>query len=156
MAGGEGKQPLGAEFIHVQLDQSAHFQVVERHSSAPLPQNRSGQWLTLDVDRMELHVLPREPQYSCTSGIKRSTGCSQRGIEETWGFGPCPSESASYRSPNEARFDAQRRSEWTGRFSAGRISSRNFFSETKLHPGLDSARSKALRTRPRPDAPRRS
>src|SRR6266849_10562091 len=31
-----------------------------------------------------------------------------------------------------------------GRFSDGRISSRNFFSETKLQPGVDSARSKAL------------
>src|ERR1700693_1986473 len=31
-----------------------------------------------------------------------------------------------------------------GIFSDGRISSRNFFSETKLHPGVDSARSKAL------------
>ena len=59
VASGEGKQALRAKLIHIQLDQGARFEIVERQFSAPLPQNRSGQRLALDVDRMEVKILLR-------------------------------------------------------------------------------------------------
>src|SRR5208337_3021377 len=54
VAGGEGEKSLCPRFIHVKLDQGTRFQVVERQFSTPLPQNRRGQRLAFDVDRMKI------------------------------------------------------------------------------------------------------
>src|SRR5271169_4762833 len=63
VAGGDGKKSIRARLIDVKFNEGTRFQVIKRQSSTPFPQNSGGQWLALDVNRVEIQIPLRLSQY---------------------------------------------------------------------------------------------
>jgi hypothetical protein len=59
IAGSKGKKLIRPHLIHVEFDERARFQIVERQCLTPFPQNGGRKGFAFNVNRVEIQVLLR-------------------------------------------------------------------------------------------------
>ena len=62
VASGKADQALRARLVHVELNQSAGLEIVERQVSSPFAENDGGQRFPFDVDWAKIQILLRKSQ----------------------------------------------------------------------------------------------